>query len=63
MEGLMIRGRDLIVSGRAGPANRRLRFSNKPEWNWGFRTVRGGVDPGGRPFRPRFVGFVEVWKD
>ena len=26
----------------------------------GFHTVRGGIDPGGHRFFPRFVGFVEV---
>ena len=23
--------------------------------DWGFHTVRGGIDPGGHRFRPRFV--------
>ena len=30
---------------------------------WGFRTVRGGIDPGGHRFRPGFVIIVDVWKD
>ena len=30
---------------------------------WEFHTVRGGIDPGDRCFRPWFVGVVEVWKD
>ena len=30
---------------------------------WSFHTVRGGIDPGDHPFRPRFVGVVAVWKD
>ena len=25
------------------------------QWAWGFRTVRGGIDPGGNRFRIRFV--------
>ena len=29
---------------------------------WGFHTVRGGIDPGDHRFRPRDVGFVDVWK-
>ena len=30
---------------------------------WVFHAVRRGIDPGGRRFRPRFVGVVDVWKD
>ena len=33
------------------------------QWGWGFHTVRGGIDPGDRLFRPRFVGVVDVWND
>ena len=29
----------------------------------GVHTVRGGDDPGGHYFRPRFVEAVHVWKD
>ena len=32
-------------------------------WGWGFHTVRGGVDPADHRFRPRVVGFVEVYRD
>ena len=32
------------------------------QWSWGFHTVRGGIDPGDRRFRPRVVGVVDVWK-
>ena len=30
---------------------------------WGFRTLRGGIDPGDLRFRPRVVGDVEIWED
>ena len=30
---------------------------------WGFRTVRGGFDPGDHGFHPRVVGDVDVWRD
>ena len=30
---------------------------------WGFHTVQGVIDPGDHRFRPRFVGFINVWKD
>ena len=32
-------------------------------WGCGFHTVRGGVDPEGHRFRPRFVGVVDIWED
>ena len=32
-------------------------------WGWGFRTVRGGVDPEDHHFRSRVVGVVHVWTD
>ena len=32
-------------------------------WDWGFHTVRGGVDPGELDFRPRGVGVVDISKD
>ena len=28
--------------------------------DWGLHTVQGGVDPRDR-FRPRYVGFVDIW--
>ena len=31
--------------------------------DWGFHTVRGGVDPGNHHFRPQFVRAVDVWND
>ena len=31
--------------------------------DWGFRIVRGGIDPGDHCFCPRFVGVVHAWKD
>lgn len=34
-----------------------------PTPNLCFRTVRGGIDPGDRRFRPRFVGVVDICKD
>ena len=49
-----------------GSSPRARRNSTSPshsaisQWCWGFHTVRGGVDPGGHRFRPRFVGVVEV---
>ena len=30
---------------------------------WGFHIVQGGIDSADRRFRPRTVGFVDVWKD
>ena len=30
---------------------------------WGFHTVRGNNDPGGRRVRPGVVGIVDAWKD
>ena len=32
-------------------------------WDWGFHTVRGGVDPIKLGFCPRGVGVVDIWKD
>ena len=29
-------------------------------WDWGFHTVRGGVDPGQLDFRLRGVGVVDI---
>ena len=29
-------------------------------WDWGFHTVRGGVNPGDHRFRPGVVGVVDV---
>ena len=29
---------------------------------WDFHALRGGIDPGGHRFRPRFVGVVDVRK-
>ena len=31
-------------------------------WDRGLPTVRGDVEPGELDFRPRGVGFVDVWK-
>ena len=28
---------------------------------WGFHILRGGIDPGDLRFRPRVVGFVEIY--
>ena len=30
---------------------------------YGVHTVRAGIDPGNRRFRPGFAGVVDVWKD
>ena len=52
----------LAFPGGVGSMNTRLGFRKQPVWGWGFHTVRGVIDPGGRRFRPRFVGVVDVWK-
>ena len=36
-------------------------ISDRPS-GLGFRTVRGGADTGELDFRPRGVGFVEIWR-
>ena len=36
-------------------------ISNHPV-GLGFHTLRDGIDPGDLRFRPRVVGFVEIWK-
>ena len=30
-------------------------ISNQPEWGWGFRTVRSGIDPEAAVFVPRLL--------
>ena len=40
----------------------RTPISDQPKGS-GFHTVRGGIDPRGHQFRPRFVGVVDLWKD
>ena len=39
------------------------RQSATSQWDWGFHTLRGGIDPGDLRFRTRVVGAVDVWKD
>ena len=31
------------------------------QWDWGFHTVRGGIDRGDLRFRPWSLGVGEVW--
>ena len=50
----------LVSPGGAGTTNPSR--STISRWGWGFYTVRGGIDPGDRRFRPRFVGVVELWQ-
>ena len=70
----MIRGGDLSSPGtaeprrwpegqlspRAGPTGPSQ--SAIAKWGWDFHTLRGGIDPGDLPLRPRVVGVVEMWK-
>ena len=62
MEGHLTRGRDLVLSG--------WRWIYEPQPNsdqpegLGFpQSSEWGIDPGGRRFRLRFVGVVDVWKE
>ena len=32
-------------------------------WDWGFHTMRDGVDPGELNFYPRGAEVVGIWKD
>ena len=75
MEGFLIRGWELVLPGcgetstLARGAALAARWLHEPrqsaitQWDWGFRTARGGMDPGDLCFRPRGVGVVEVWRD
>ena len=62
MEGFLTRGWELILLGvrwlSTIPSQSAI-----GQWDWGFHTVRGGVDPGDHCFRPQVVGVVKVWKD
>ena len=74
MEGFLSRGWELILPGCGGTSAlargqlslRAGSMSSSPsaiiQWGWGFRTLRGGIDPGELPRRPRVVGVVEIWK-
>ena len=74
MEGFLSRGWELILPGCGGTSalargatlTARCSMSSSPsaiiQWGWGFRTLRGGIDPGELPRRPRVVGVVEIWK-
>lgn len=47
---------------RAGLAPRAAAtYSSSSQWGWGFRTVRGSIDPKDDLFRLRFVEVVDVW--
>ena len=72
MEGFLTRGWEISSPGVAGL--RRLpegqlsarAGSMSPsqstiiQWGWGFRILRGGIDPGDVRFRPRVDGVVEI---
>ena len=62
MEGFLMWGWNLSSPGCAGSSTI-PRQSAIGQWDWGFHTVRGGVDPGDHCFRPQVVGVVKVWKD
>ena len=38
-------------------------ISDSSQWNWGFHTVGGGVDPRELGFLPRVVLFLDTWND
>ena len=74
MEGFLIRGWKLILPGCGGTsalareATLAARWLHEPQpisnhpVGLGFHTLRDGIDPGDLRFRPRVVGFVEIWK-
>ena len=51
----------LSSPGGAGSTNPSQSAIN--QWDWGFHTVRGVIDPRDRRFRPERVGVAHVWKD
>ena len=53
VEGFVILGWDLILSGRRCLYETQVRI---------FHTVLSVIDPGDHRFRPRFVRVVDVWK-
>ena len=66
MEGFFIRGWDLVIIipgwywlHKPHPISDEL----VSRMGKGFHTVRGGIDPGDRYFRPRYVGVADIWKD
>ena len=59
MEGFIIRGRDLILSGWRW-LHQPQPISDKSLWAWGSHTVRGDIDLGEHRFRPWFVAVVDV---
>ena len=61
MEGFMIRGWDLVLSGWRWLYEPQP-VSDQPE-GLGFHNMRGGIDPENHRFRPRFVRAVDLWKD
>ena len=38
-------------------------ISDSSQWNWGFHTVGGDVDPRDLGFLPLFVYFLDIWND
>ena len=38
-------------------------ISDSSQWNWGFHTVVGGVDPRELGFLPPFVFFLDIWNE
>ena len=38
-------------------------ISDSSQWNWGFHTFGGGVDPRELGFLPPFVQFLDIWND
>jgi len=47
---------DGTISSPAGTGSTNPSHSAIHHWGWGFRTLWGGIDPGGRRFRPWCVG-------
>ena len=47
-----------VTPGIRGPSQKTM-----DPGDWGFYTVRGGVDPGAIGVCPRDVGVVEIWND
>ena len=75
MEGLLTRGRELILpacgetSALAQGATLAARWFQEPQpisnhpAGLGFHTLRGGIDPRDLRYRPRIVGVVEIRRD
>ena len=58
-----IQSRDVQLSSPCCAGSMESSQSVISQWSWGFRNVRGGVDPGDHRFRPRIAGVVGALKD